>query len=94
MNIQTVILTTFDTGGQSYTIKYDSGLQYSFVHNEENEIREASAYSDINSWVSEGNEIVNQTFPEPEPEPQELTVQEKLQAAGLTIEELKEALGL
>jgi hypothetical protein len=44
--------------------------------------------------VSEGNEIVNQTFPEPEPEPQELTVQEKLQAAGLTIEELKEALGL
>jgi len=92
MNIQTVILTTFDTGGQSYTIKYDSGLQYSFVHNEENEIREASAYSDINSWVSEGNEIVNQTFPEPEPEP--LTPQQKLEAAGLSIEELKELLGL
>ena len=43
------------------------------------------------AWLEEGN------TPEPAPEPpvpQELTVQEKLQAAGLTIEELKEALGL
>jgi hypothetical protein len=92
MNIQTVILTTFDTGGQSYTIKYDSGLQYSFAHNEENQIRESSTYSAINSWVSEGNEIVNQSFPELNSEP--LTPQQKLEAAGLSIEELKELLGL
>ena len=78
MNIQTVILTTFDTGSQSYTIKYDDGLCYSFAHNEENQIKESSAYSAINSWVSEGNEIVNQNFPELNPEP--LTPQQKLEA--------------
>jgi hypothetical protein len=42
-------------------------------------------------WLEEGNEPLPA---DPLPEPQELTVQEKLQAAGLTIEELKEALGL
>ena len=48
-------------------------------------------YAAYLEWVAAGN------IPEPAPEPpvpQELTVQEKLQAAGLTIEELKEALGL
>jgi hypothetical protein len=43
------------------------------------------------AWLEEGNEPLPA---DPLPEPQELTVQEKLQAAGLTIEELKEALGL
>jgi len=42
-------------------------------------------------WLEEGNEPLPA---DPLPEPQELTVQEKLQVAGLTIEELKEALGL
>jgi len=42
-------------------------------------------------WLEEGNEPLPA---DPLPEPQELTVQEKLQAAGLTIEELKEALDL
>jgi hypothetical protein len=42
-------------------------------------------------WLEEGNTPLPA---DPLPEPQELTVQEKLQAAGLTIEELKEALGL
>jgi len=48
-------------------------------------------YAAYLEWVAAGNE------PEPAPEPpapQELTIQEKLQSAGLTIEELKEALGL
>ena len=48
-------------------------------------------YAAYLAWVEAGN------TPEPAPEPpapQELTVQEKLQAAGLTIKELKEALGL
>ena len=36
-----------------------------------------------------------QTFlPDPIPEPEPLTPQQKLEAAGLTIEELKELLGL
>jgi hypothetical protein len=42
-------------------------------------------------WLKEGN------TPEPAPEPpapQELTVQEKLASAGITLDELKEALGL
>jgi hypothetical protein len=43
------------------------------------------------AWLKEGNTPLPA---DPLPEPQELTVQEKLQAAGLTIEELKEALGL
>ena len=43
------------------------------------------------AWLEEGNEPL--PAPEP-PAPQELTIQEKLQSAGLTIEELKEALGL
>ena len=42
-------------------------------------------------WLEEGNEPLPA---DPLPEPQELTVQEKLQTAGLTIDELKAALGL
>ena len=42
-------------------------------------------------WLEEGNEPLPA---DPLPEPQELTVQEKLASAGLTIEELKAALGL
>ena len=48
-------------------------------------------YATYLSWLEAGN--TPDPAPEP-PAPQELTVQEKLQAAGLTIEELKEALGL
>jgi hypothetical protein len=48
-------------------------------------------YAAYLSWLEEGNEPL--PAPEP-PAPQELTIQEKLQSAGLTIEELKEALGL
>jgi len=73
MNINTVILTTFESGNQSYTIKYENGVCYSFTHNEE-------------------NQISNQNFSELNPEP--LTAQQKLEAAGLSIEELKELLGL
>ena len=48
-------------------------------------------YAAYLAWVEAGN------TPEPAPEPpapQELTAQEKLEAAGLTIEELKGLLGL
>jgi len=48
-------------------------------------------YAAYLTWLEEGNEPL--PAPEP-PAPQELTIQEKLQSAGLTIEELKEALGL
>lgn len=48
-------------------------------------------YQQYLEWVSQGNEPLS---PDPIPEPEPLTVQQKLEAAGLTIEELKEALGL
>jgi len=42
-------------------------------------------------WLEEGNEPLP---PDPEPTPEPLTAQQKLEAAGLTIEELKGLLGL
>lgn len=42
-------------------------------------------------WLEEGNEPL---LPDPIPEPEPLTPQQKLEQAGLTIEELKELLGL
>ena len=42
-------------------------------------------------WLEEGNEPLP---PDPEPTPEPLTAQQKLEAAGLSIEELKELLGL
>ena len=63
-------------------VVYDNGIVGTHRYGKSDELQ---------SWIEEGN------TPEPAPEPpapQELTVQEKLQAAGLTIEELKEALGL
>lgn len=42
-------------------------------------------------WLEEGN---NPLPPDPIPEPEPLTAQQKLEAAGLSIEELKELLGL
>ena len=43
------------------------------------------------AWLEEGNEPLP---PDPIPEPEPLTTQQKLEAAGLSIEELKELLGL
>jgi len=42
-------------------------------------------------WLEEGNTPLP---PDPIPEPEPLTAQQKLEAAGLTIEELKGLLGL
>ena len=42
-------------------------------------------------WLSEGN---TPTPADPIPEPVELTPQEKLASAGLTVDELKELLGI
>ena len=48
-------------------------------------------YQKYLEWVSQGNEPLP---PDPIPEPEPLTPQQKLEAAGLTVEELKELLGL
>lgn len=42
-------------------------------------------------WLQEGNEPLP---PDPIPEPEPLTPQQKLEVAGLSIEELKQLLGL
>jgi len=43
------------------------------------------------AWLAEGNTPLP---PDPEPEPEPLTPQQKLEASGLTVEELRELLGL
>lgn len=48
-------------------------------------------YQQYLNWLEEGNEPLP---PDPIPEPTPLTPQQKLEQAGLTIEELKELLGL
>ena len=48
-------------------------------------------YQEYISWISQGN-IAEPADPIPTPEP--LTPEEKLQNAGLTVEELKSLLGL
>ena len=48
-------------------------------------------YNEYLKWLEEGNTPLP---PDPEPEPEPLTPQQKLEAAGLSIEELKELLGL
>jgi hypothetical protein len=48
-------------------------------------------YQGYLEWVSQGNEPLP---PDPIPEPEPLTPEEKLAQSGLTVEELKELLGL
>jgi len=48
-------------------------------------------YQQYLKWLEEGNTPLP---PDPIPEPEPLTPQQKLEAAGLSIEELKELLGL
>jgi hypothetical protein len=48
-------------------------------------------YQQYLNWVSQGNEPLP---PDPIPEPEPLTPEQKLEASGLTVEELKELLGL
>ena len=48
-------------------------------------------YQQYLEWLSQGNEPLP---PDPIPEPEPLTPEQKLQASGLTVEELKELLGL
>ena len=48
-------------------------------------------YQEYLEWVSQGNEPLP---PDPIPEPEPLTPEQKLQQSGLTVEELKELLGL
>jgi hypothetical protein len=48
-------------------------------------------YRQYLEWVAQGNEPLP---PDPIPEPEPLTPEEKLAQSGLTVEELKELLGL
>jgi hypothetical protein len=48
-------------------------------------------YQQYLEWVSQGNEPLP---PDPIPEPESLTPEQKLAQSGLTVEELKELLGL
>jgi len=48
-------------------------------------------WAEYQAWLSKGNTPED---PDPRDEVRELTVQEKLERAGLTVEELKEVLGL
>jgi len=48
-------------------------------------------YQQYLKWLEEGNTPLP---PDPIPEPEPLTAQQKLEAAGLTVEELKGLLGL
>jgi len=48
-------------------------------------------YQQYLKWLEEGNTPLP---PDPIPEPEPLTAQQKLEAAGLTVEELKDLLGL
>lgn len=50
-----------------------------------------SDYQEYLKWIEEGNEPLP---PDPIFEPEPPTPQQKLEAAGLTVEELKELLGL
>ena len=56
-----------------------------------NKNSESSLYQEYLKWLEEGNTPLPA---DPIPEPEPLTAQQKLEAAGLTIEELKELLGL
>lgn len=55
------------------------------------EVPDNAHYQQYLKWLEEGNEPLS---PDPIPEPETLTPQQKLEAAGLSIEELKELLGL
>ena len=52
---------------------------------------ENTDYQQYLLWLEEGNTPLP---PDPIPEPEPLTAQQKLEAAGLTVEELKGLLGL
>jgi len=45
-------------------------------------------------WLEDGNTPLPADEPDPIPEPEPLTAQQKLEASGLTVEELKGLLGL
>jgi hypothetical protein len=51
----------------------------------------ATRWEDYLKWLEEGNTPLP---PDPEPTLEPLTPQQKLEASGLTVEELKELLGL
>ena len=73
------------SGSIIITLGKDSSLT---LPPEDNGTLEWSAYK---TWLEEGNTPLP---PDPTPEPEPLTPQQKLEASGLTVEELKGLLGL
>lgn len=82
MNQQISSASFTDSTTTRVVIYYEGGNDVSWVNYGESE--------ELEKWISEGN-IIGQYE---EPEEVQLTPQQKLEAAGLSIEELKELLGL
>lgn len=82
MNKKITSASFTDSTNTRVVIYYEGGNDVSWVNYGESE--------ELEKWISEGNTI----NPYEEPEEVQLTAQQKLEAAGLTVEELKELLGL
>ena len=75
-----------------FKLNKDGDHALKIVNDEETfERHNTQTSSEYLKWLEEGNTPLP---PDPTPEPEPLTPQQKLEAAGLTIEELKELLGL
>ena len=76
---------------------FDKTIKVIIRENEDGSVTSFGEYPDNTDyqqyllWLEEGNTPLP---PDPLPEPEPLTAQQKLEAAGLSIEELKELLGL
>lgn len=81
------ISPSFSDNLPKQVIKFlDNGLSITINLEVESDLRD-----EYLAWLSEGNTPLP---PDPIPEPEPLTPQQKLEASGLTVEELKELLGL
>jgi len=75
----------------------DQGVEVSLIRSDGWSIPFDPANTDYQAylrWLEDGNTPLPADEPDPIPEPEPLTAQQKLEAAGLTVEELKGLLGL
>lgn len=82
MNKKITSASFTDSTNTRVVIYYEGGNDVSWVNYGES--------GELEKWISEGNIIGEYE----EPEEVQLTAQQKLESAGLTVEELKELLGL